>query len=349
MVRLILIGAGALGLLIALVGRGGMTGMVSSAGANDMWSGPPPWTITRDDSVQPAVYWNQPGDRNDPSCTVPSPGSGDERVAVGLYESVSLSSAAVGGEDQETNFVTVRIEPGKKPLYLVLTSYESMVWRLTGATDRVAQVVVSTYHREKESGAPASGVIGVPARKLTFLTSACLDYFDEPTKGTALMERLVGTAADGFRYVSSYSALDISVPSGTITTKPQIDAAPPAGFDPDEWREATRYWPGGVTLVPPRLVASPSSTRSYRVLPSQAGLAQLLGSGAMVRDQSGFRIVKAIPRVPAEMAGAHSEKLSLAPGLPEPEGDLGHSCLTIEGSGEVRGVDMLCNRLGSSD
>jgi hypothetical protein len=335
-----LAGLGALALIGNTLSGGRLLG-TAWAGNSEMWSGPPPWTSTADDSVEPRIFWSgrmSESDLPDMSCSVPSPGSNEDVVAVGLYESATLSSAAIGGLDQETNFITVRIEPGDKPLYLVLTSYESMVWRLTGATKRVARVVVSTYHRQPGTGAPASGVIGIAEPKVSFPRPGCLGNFNNASESPRALERLYGSWLDRIRLVTAYSALDVSLPSGAITPDPKGTPALPPGFDRSAWSEAARYWPGGIAMVPPKLIVSPATARSYQVLPSQAGIAQLLGSGAMVNSGGGLRIVKAIPHLPSGMGGAHRADISLASGLPIPDGDLVHACLKIEDNGEQRGV-----------
>lgn len=341
-----LAGLAALALAGNSLSGGRLFGGLSTANT-EMWSGPPPWTATSDDTVEPRIFWSgrmSEGDVTGTSCTVPSPSSDDEVVAVGLYESATLSSAAVGGLDQETNFIPVRIERGDKPVYLILSSYESMVWRLTGATDRVARVVVSTFHRQPGSDAPASGVIGIAEAKLSFPRQNCLGYFNNPGEAPRALERLYGSWLDRMRVVTAYSALDIGVPSGAITPNPRGTPALPPGFDSSAWSEAARYWPGGIAMIPPRLIVSPATARSYQVLPSQAGIAQLLGSGAMANSAGGLRIVRAIPHVPPRMGGAHRADITLAAGLPVPEGDLVHACLTVEDSGQVLGIGSICRR-----
>lgn len=83
-------------------------------------------------------------------------------AAFGVYEGQAISSVAIGGPDQETNLIDVVVEPGDAPLYLVLTSYESMIWRVSGATDRVVRVVVSSSATGKET------TISAPSRDPSF-------------------------------------------------------------------------------------------------------------------------------------------------------------------------------------
>jgi hypothetical protein len=256
--------------------------------------------------------------------------------------------------------IEVAIEPGTTPLYLVLTSYESMVWKLTGATNRVSNVVVSssTAVRTKPAGArpaddsraisiqpagrgatSASGVTGVPARKVTITEPDCPRYFGSGEAGAnkmpnAVLLRTLGREPDGT--FSRYSAQRVSLPSGQITEAKPDTAPLPRGFEPAMWDEARRFWPGGLVQVDPRQVVARARVEPYKVLPSQMGLAQLIGAGAIQRLPNGrFRIVKPIAHFPPRMGGAHSVTLIVAKGVPMPAGSPLHSCVIAEDGGRT--------------
>lgn len=129
------------------------------------------------------------------------------------------------------------------------------------------------------------------------------------------------------------------LPSARMT-KAERDSAPlPRGFDATVWREAARFWPGGLVAVDPRHVVAKARVEPYEVLPSQMGLAQLVGTGA-VQHLSGdrFRIVRPIAHMPPSMGDAHSVTLIVARGVPVPPGDPGHSCVVREDGGTAMGV-----------
>jgi hypothetical protein len=296
-----------------------------------------------------------------PTCAMPPVPAGARLIAYSGYESDAISSVAVGGPDQETNLLDVTIEPGREPLYLVLSSYESMVWRLSGATGRVARVVVSSYHSARRApvgqvgptaaravvvpsadelgGMSAAGVVGVPADRVTIGSRSCPRYGStagDPAMRASL-QRSLGRTPDAM--FGAYSANRISLPSGAIT-KAERDTAPaPAGFDPTVWREAVRFWPGGLVHVDPATVVAKVRVAKYQVLPSQMGLAQLVGAGAAVNQGSDrFRIVRPIARMPPSMGGSHSATLVFARGVPVPPGDPVHSCIVREDSDERTGA-----------
>jgi hypothetical protein len=309
-----------------------------------------------------------------PRCTLPPLPADAKLVVYGGYEADSISSTAIGGADQETNLIDVSIEPGSTPLYLVLSSYESMVWRFSGATNRVAQVVISSSQigrpgivadrpvatdvdrrasgRYREGvppmlsvpgdGISASGVVGIAAARVMIAPRGCpppsYNVSGSGAKAVqASMKRSLGRDPDAV--FGSYTAQRISLPSGTVTKADRGTAALPRGFDPGMWQEAVRYWPGGLVMVDPRQVVARARVEPYKVLPSQMGLSQLVGSGAIEQVSSDkFRIVRPIAHMPPSMGGAHSVTLVIAKGVPVPPGDPVHSCVISEDSGQSHGA-----------
>lgn len=300
------------------------------------------------------------------ACKLPPVPNGAMLVSYGGYEGDAISSTVIGGQDMETNLINVTIEPGSKPIYLILSSYESMVWRFSGATDRLAHVVVSSSQAapisppassevahavgggetarlvpfnpdergfDQPMRVSASGVVGLPANKVTIAGKNCLPY-NYKTEGAeaeaanaALTEAFGKTPDTNF---GSYSAHRITVPSGAVT-KATAPAPVPSGFDADVWKQAQRFWPGGLVQIDARAVVSKAKAEPYKVLPSQMGLAQLVGSGA-VQHLSGdkFKIVRPIPHMPPSMGGAHSVTLILGKNISLPPGSPGHSCVLSE-------------------
>jgi len=311
--------------------------------------------------------------RSMPKCTLPAVPAGAKLLVFGAYEGQAISSVAIGGADQETNLIDVDIEPGSEPLYLVLTSYESMAWRLNGATSRVARVVVSSYHAPEAAdgfpgkpaaGAPrgmvvippprarreisASGVIGIPSDRVTIAGTRCPGYMSEPGQVgasgmLAALRTSLGRAPDGV--FGKYALRRVALPSGRMEVTQRGEPETPSGFDAAAWREASRYWPGGLVKVDPRQVVAQTSVAPYAVLPSQMGLAQLVGSGALQQvNSSTFRVVRPIAHMPPGMGGAHSVTLLFAKGVPLPPGNPVHSCIVMEGTGET--VGATCDMRG---
>ena len=100
-------------------------------------------------------------------------------------------------------------------------------------------------------------------------------------------------------------------------------------------RELYRFNPGGVINVDAKRVVASVPAEPYEVLPQQAGLIQLVQSGALTRNNSGEFLINQKIRIPAGLAGAHSVKFLLRKGVPEPEGDAGHSPIVSEETGKM--------------
>ena len=99
-----------------------------------------------------------------------------------------------------------------------------------------------------------------------------------------------------------------------------------------------RFFPGGVVDIDPKAVVASVPAVSYEVLPSQAGLVQLLSTGALTQNSSGEYIVRRKIRFPAGLAGAHSVTFLVLKGTPYPDGDPAHSCVIVEETGESKGA-----------
>ena len=104
------------------------------------------------------------------------------------------------------------------------------------------------------------------------------------------------------------------------------------------------YWffRGGVVEIDPKTVVARMPATAYEVLPAQAGLAQLLETGALTQNSSREYIVRQKIRFPPGLYGAHSVTFLIMKGAPYPDGDPGHSCVVMEEAGERKG--MICRR-----
>ena len=103
------------------------------------------------------------------------------------------------------------------------------------------------------------------------------------------------------------------------------------GADP-ETEELLRFSPGGISRVDSASVVSAVPVAPYRVLPQEAGVRQLVRSGALARTSSGsygsYRVTRAID-MPAGLCGAHSIRLS-APSPDLIRGDACHSQVSFD-------------------
>jgi hypothetical protein len=281
------------------------------------------------------------------------PSAGDAEVVMfGVYEGQSLSSVALGSEDEVTTVVDVVVEAGEGALYLVLTAYEGIIWRFSGATERVEHAVLVAGGEASPRGWSAlAGVVGLrPEVVATAAYKRCFKYVYQPgtphaRAAATIVRRATGKAPSVV--AGHYDPAAVRLPSGLVA-KADGDRRPvPAGFDRVRWREMLRFNPGGLVQIDAGTVVSEADVVDYDVLPQEAGLAQLVGSGALVPVPGGLKIVEPIARFPAGLAGAHSTSFVLGAGVPLPKGDPGHSCVRLESTGRppaALGDSGMCGR-----
>ncbi|MEM6422601.1 MAG: hypothetical protein AAF698_08425, partial [Pseudomonadota bacterium] len=129
--------------------------------------------IRDDDRVASGPVRRRVERSSSPGCVVPTPPEGAEIILLSGYEGGALSTLAVAGQNREAEVTTVRIEPGTQPLWILASSFKPMLWRLEGATDRVATFVVEAQiiGEGPREGQVAAAVAGLDAEKVRFLTT----------------------------------------------------------------------------------------------------------------------------------------------------------------------------------
>lgn len=267
------------------------------------------------------------------ACPLPPLAADARLILYGAYQGAAIPSVTVVGQDKAMTAATIRIEPGKEPLYIMLMSHNSFIWRIEGETSRVASLVVA------ETSAQHHGIVGLPSERVIFLGEACKafsGYFQkasDPQRSVAIsaLQKQLGRAPDNVG--ADYSIRTLALPSGlSIESMP---AAAPVGFDEKAWSSVLTFFPRGVDTVDPAVVVSSVPAMTYQVLPSQAGIAQLVASGSLTPIDvwpggSRYRINPGMSRFPAGLDGAYSVTFILPKGIARPAGDPGHSQI-IEG------------------
>lgn len=304
--------------------------------------------------------------RRTQGCGFPKPSASARVVLLAVYEGLALSTAGIGGDGEVVEVIDVAIEPGERPLYVVAVSYESIVWRFSGAVDRVERVVADSIQRVGKDK-PRAGVAGLSAGRVHFpAMGGCAPYYDshpESDKYVAriqILEQLVGRPVDPI--FNRYGIGSVSLPGGVVA-KDYVypDRVEPPSGTPGEpmWKMMLRFSPGGLVRVDPGAVVSRLPVAPYKVLPQQAGLAQLLDEGALkargqtqmleigemrkAQEQKGYTpkpiilpeafVIQRKIAFPAGLAGAHSVTFILPSGVPQPDGSPDHSRVIQEPAG----------------
>ncbi len=293
------------------------------------------------------------------SCKLPKPSPEASAVFVAGRGGSALSSVSVAGPDQETTFATLDIEEGKEPLYIVANISGPMVLRVTGATGRVERFVGGGNKQ-------GLGVIGLPAEVVDLTSmSECkfpVAYQADTSDWIKARALLVSALGKEVRMTGRNKLDQLKLPSGhrdkteetqgiksgpvvhsgnrsyRLTNKGLVELKReeyPTGLE----AEMRRFYPDGVVDVSAEDIVASGKAEAYDVLPSQAGLIQLVKSGALsVLRDGAISIDKPIPRFPAGLNGAHSVKFVLRRGVPMPAGSPGHSMVLLEETGQCLGA-----------
>lgn len=295
-------------------------------------------------------------------CEMPRASERAKVILLSNYETDAISTTTIGSQDMVLHAGKVVVEPGDEPLYLVIATYSATIWQFSGALDRIERVVLSSL-QSKPNGSdpqtpPAVGVTGLPKDKVIFLKRPnCVSYFSEaPSRQAAAAAAWVRESAGREPEIVSadYSVQTFYVPSGKREKARDSDRDGRLVIQKDSGTlriigdssnvivqsgprnllsEFHRFSPGGLVQIDPRDVVSSQPAEAYEVLPQQAGLLQLVNSGALSVNRSGDFLIHKKIRFPGGLHGAHSVKFLLLKGVPLPDGDPGHSDVMSEETG----------------
>ena len=265
--------------------------------------------------------------RPEPVCALPPPSADARIIRVGAYEGKQISSLAIAGQDEDTQTIAVTVEPGRGSLYVVAQSHEAVIWRFSGAVDRIERVVLSSGQMDA-FGRAAAAQTGVERARTTVASRHCVGGYG---KGQGTAARLLGREPED---VSVYSLGGIALPSKQpfepAVGRPRVLQRESRPDVEAQWQELLRLTPAGVWTFRDARAVFGATAEPYLVLPQEAGLTQLLVAGAIAKDGERYRVLRPI-RFPAGLAGAHSVAFMLAPGVPMPTGNRAHSDVVEEG------------------
>jgi hypothetical protein len=289
-------------------------------------------------------------------CAMPKPSDAAQVVVLNVVDAETLSTVTVGSQDVAIRTGAVVIEAGRAPLYLVLSTVRPMIFRVTGAVERLERIVLAATSTGPNRGVPGetplAGVTGVKAERVVFLRHPHC-FLPLPPAAWAAQARKT-LRLDGINAASIVASVgdvsEISVPS--LRTARLRKARPMIAYDrgnssmlvtgnPDNVimirgrndldEELKLFNPGGVMHLDAATVVGSLPAMAYEVLPQQAGLIQLMQSGALSRNDAGDFFIRQKIRLPAELNGGH--KFRVLPGVPAPDGDPGHACVLVEDTG----------------
>lgn len=220
-------------------------------------------------------------------CRFPAAPSEAKLVLLSAVKGRALSSVTLGRLRKPVTVSDIYVEPGSQPLYVLLAGRSRIIWRFTGAVERVLQVVVNGSDRGAEQ-LPLAGVTGLAAERIHFVpTVDCLRPFRKQTPSTVsetndMVGRILGRTADAAMSQNSIST--VSVPTGVFETNAvyaNTRDLPRDGAGSVIWEEFLSSFPGGVIEIDPNSVVTSGEAHAADLLPGMAGLAQLVDKGTL--------------------------------------------------------------------
>jgi Ca2+-binding EF-hand superfamily protein len=290
------------------------------------------------------------------ACALPKPSAAAKVILLGAYQTEALSDTTIGSQDIAVGAGGIVVEPGDDPLYVVVSSFRPTIWRMSGAVARIERLALTATAGGSSTQTSFVGATGIAADRVSFPPRNCIgSFWEDPSTQSATaaasVRRDVGRQPAIY---AKYGVGDFVIPSGQICTANKNDR--PAliieqgaggglkieGSNPnvivrtgpaDPASELSGYFPGGVLVIDPATLVASRVPEKYQVLPYQAGLIQLLQSGALKRAGNGEFLIQEKIRLPAGLYGGYSVKFLLLRGVPKPDGDPGHSTVISEETG----------------
>lgn len=292
--------------------------------------------------------------RDSPDCGRFLPLPEQEVILLSTYEGGGATNIAVDGQATHTTVASIEIEAGETPLFILAASQTAVIWRFTGAVERVAKLVVQEGQGNGLSG--GAGVTGIPAEDLQFLRpGACVDpfsTFDDLEVSFGLLGPFHEWQRTPSRMIADYALTSAFVPSGKIKTERGLGDG---DFDlvvhgtlfertGAEYRKSTRpeaevtalnsLWrrfldkkAGGLFAFAPDDVVASGSAEIYDVMPGDAGLIQLIKDGrlqvqAVRQGQLDLVLTRQIDAFPLGLRLDSKTLIILGKGVKRPAGDL---------------------------
>lgn len=300
-------------------------------------------------------------------CKLPPLKKKSELFLIKAGKGSNLSSVSVAGQSFETSTANIFIEDGTTPLYVVLASDNPIIWKFSGATERLKTLVVSGRARTNKN--VNAGVMGLERSRVHFAANCGNAYSETGLASRVEIVNQLGTLPTAT--IDLPIVHELPLPSGlhrkaTQTRNWRIMHRD--GFINTE-QEAKKYiksealrffWRGindykdtpagrsyaGYSIVnfDPELIISENKAEYYETLPRNAGLLQLLAEKKLEHLSENFYLIQDHIRLPLELAGARAATFVLPAGIPIPDGDQAHSCVFSQELNAFIGSPRRCER-----
>ena len=237
-----------------------------------------------------------------PSCDVPAPRPDERVTTISADRGQGLSTVTLGADSTFTEVVDIEVQEADRPHYIALSSGGAMIWRFSGRVDTVSRLVV---FGAQEAGHEKNGVIGIPRERIVFLEPdreepdprdgwttnwewrrACEPsiYFDIPlafrnmrlgrTKSWSKGAPTYPNRFETHQHIHDRRAATLRIPgTGNIELGEYV-------YIPESQRDGAHE--RGLIAIDAGAVVSRAWASPYAVLPSWAGINQLVEAGVLI-------------------------------------------------------------------
>ncbi|MEM7635491.1 MAG: hypothetical protein AAF299_13075 [Pseudomonadota bacterium] len=278
----------------------------------------------------------------EPGCAPPQVQADEKLVLLGAYQGAAASSVTIQGQDKPTWAADIVVREGPDPLYVVLTSLEPVIWKFSGATDRIQNVILTSQLLSNQA-LVGSGLTGIDKSKVSFvLGKKCLTHLHgiggpQEARARTRVAKAIGREPDyvlAGKIVTSATLPDGPVKPMSRDDRPRVEIKAGSRLIALETYPMTKFDAAKVVSQKPAV--------DYNVLPREVGMSQLLVEGKIEYvEAKTYRILEKI-RIPAGLSGSYAVNFRLPKGVPSPDGELGSSCLFSEATGRTVGEGRFC-------
>ncbi len=262
--------------------------------------------------------------------------------AVGVNQGKIDTDVRLDASGHETNSVEVVVNMPEKNVVLVLMAYNPVLWQVKRTpASRIAAVIVGGYH--------AQAVVGIE-RSVPLLISThdgrkdCAEYFYAYKAGPgllradALVKKLTGRQIDQLSSSYEFSTVAVGAP-----VPANVALVSSNDYQPEDYTNLPRFPSGqkGIQrLIELGLLRRATDEDVNTWVEKASAKYRRFNSTLSVAKPSapqGVYTVLGKMRYPEGLFGGHSVAFLIAPGVPTPEGNPGHSTIYHLGDGGCNG------------
>lgn len=219
---------------------------------------------------------------------------------------VSTSIQFTSGFGGFTGYIEVEIEKQEKPLNLILSSIDNIVWAIKGDINSLADVIIFAHGGDRQVNA---GVIGVPKEKITFANRKdCFDFNLPGTHNNKVQNEEIFNNSRGLtKYLTGNYPHLLRTQSITsrivVKSQPEIEfyddineslTKAPDGYNNAYWEQYLKWKTAGYKPLNLSNIHTGGYAYEPGVLPSWAGIAGLEHDGIIKTLNVDFESRKAV-------------------------------------------------------